>query len=103
MRSFTGHHDLSLDRHQLVLLTVEIPDGFLEQRVELAVLARDAGNRETRALPEIVMVDLGDRGPEAILQICLRGPHVLALALQRSGLREAQLDREDADVTGAHR
>src|SRR5215207_9423752 len=99
MRSFTRHHDLALDRHQLVLLAVEIPDSLLEQRLEVAVLPRDAGNGQPRALPEVMVIDLGDGCTEAVLQVGLCGLHVLALALQRSRLREVQLDREDADVT----
>src|SRR5205085_1849012 len=53
-------------------------------------------------LPEVVVVDLGDRGAEAILELRLRRLDVLALALQRAGVRKVQLDREDADVARAH-
>src|SRR5688572_6770009 len=98
MRSFTGDHHLSLDRHQLELLAVEITDGLLEQRLELAMLPSDAGDGQPRALPELVMVDLGHRRPEAVLQIGLCGLHVLALALQGSRLREVQFDRENAHI-----
>jgi len=62
---------------------------------------RDARNGERGPLPEIVVVDLGDRGAEAIPELCLGRGDVLALPLQRAGLGEMQLDREDADVTGS--
>ena len=39
------------------------------ERLELGMLARRAGHREGRALPEIVVVDLGHRGPEALVQL----------------------------------
>jgi hypothetical protein len=102
IRSFTGHHHFSLDRHELVLLTVQIPDGFLEQRLELAVLSRDAGDRQSCSLPELVMVDLGHGRAETVLQIRFRGLHVLALAFQRARFREVQLDRQYSDVARAH-
>ena len=43
------------------------------------------------------MVDLGDRGAESVLQLRLRGQHVLAFALQRAGFRKVKLGREDRD------
>ena len=96
----TGDHHLALERHQLVLLTVEIANRVLEQVLELPLLACDAGDGQPRALPEVVVIDLGDRGAEAVLELRLRRLDVLALALQRAGFREVQLDREDADVAG---
>jgi len=48
------------------------------------------------------MIDLGDRGSEAILKLGFRGLDVLPLSLQRAGLREVQLDAQDADVASAH-
>jgi hypothetical protein len=66
------------------------------------VVAGDARESQPRALPEVVVVDLGDRGAETVLELRLGRFHVLALALERSTLREVQLGREDPDVTRAH-
>src|SRR5204863_1485266 len=63
-------------------------------------LPRRAREHEPRALPEVVVVDLGDRGTEALLQLRLRRLDVLALALQRPRVGEVQLDREDPHVAG---
>src|SRR5215468_5071596 len=102
MRSVIGGHDHPLGAGHLVLLTVEIPQGIVQQPVELAVLAGHAGDRQPRTLPEVVVVDLGDGRAEAVLQLRLRRLHVLALALERPGLREVEVDGEDADVARAH-
>jgi hypothetical protein len=47
-----------------------------------------------------VVVDLGDGGTEPVRELRLRREHVLALALQRPGLGEVQLRRENRDVAG---
>src|SRR5437588_12239119 len=65
------------------------------------MVARDARERQPGALPELVVVDLGDRRPETLLQLRLRSLDVLALALQRTRLREMELDRENPHITGA--
>ena len=61
-------------------------------------VAGDARDRQRRALPELVMVDLGDRGTEPVLELRLGRLDVLALALERARLREVELDGEDRDV-----
>jgi hypothetical protein len=66
------------------------------------MLARDTGDRQSRALPDIVMVDLGDRGADAVLQLRLRRAEVLPFLLQRVRLREVKVDREDADEAACH-
>ena len=58
--------------------------------------------REARALPELVVVDLRHRGAEAPLELRLDRQQLLALALERAVLGEVQLGGEDADVAGAH-
>src|SRR5438876_522966 len=92
IRSGIGGHDLSLGAHELVLLAVEIPDGFLEELLGFVVLARDAGDSELGTLPEVVVVDLRDGRAEAVLELCLRRLDVLALPLQRARLGKVQLD-----------
>src|SRR4051812_16169008 len=96
------HDDLALRAHELVLLPVEVALGRVEQLLELPVAARDAGDREPRALPQLVVVDLGHRNAEAVLELRLRRLHVLPLPLQRARLREVELDGEDADVAPGH-
>src|SRR5689334_20285498 len=102
MRSLIGIHDRPLHPQQLPFLTGEVALGAVEQLLELSVPARDAGDREPAALPQVVVVDLRDGGAETVLKLRLRGLHVLALALEGAGLREVQFDREDADITRAH-
>ena len=68
---------------------------------ELATAAA-AREREARPLPELMVIDFGDRGSEAILQLCLRRFDVFPLALQRLSLREVQFDAQNADVARAH-
>src|SRR5579859_3054363 len=102
MRSLIRAHDLPLHPDELPFLPVEVTLGAVEELLELGVAARDARNREAGALPELVVVDLGHGGAEALLELGLRRLDVLALALERAGGREVQLDREDADVARAH-
>ena len=48
------------------------------------------------------MVDLRNRRAEAVLELSLRGFHVLALPFERASLGKVQLDAEDADVASPH-
>ena len=66
------------------------------------MIARDAGERQARSLPELVVVDLGDGRAEALLELRLRRLDVFALPFQRARFRKVQLGREDSDVTRAH-
>jgi hypothetical protein len=79
---------------------VEEALGAVKQLVEGADLARSARHDEARTLPEIVVVDLGDRRPEPVLQLRLRRGDVLALSFKRAGLGKVQLYRENSDVAG---
>src|SRR5438067_12418068 len=103
MRSLIERHQIPRPRPDLPFLTVQIPLGLVEQPLGLARLARDAGDGEARALPQLVVVDLGDGRAEAVLQLRLGRPDEPTLALQRARFREMELDREDADVARAHR
>src|SRR3954463_10014403 len=78
MRSFIRDHDLALGARHLVLLPVQEAERAVEQSVELVVLARDTGEGQPCALPELVVVALRHRRAEAILQLRLRGLDVLA-------------------------
>src|SRR5262245_2258644 len=101
IRSVIGPHDAFLHGQELVLLAVEVADRLLEQALGIVVLPRRARDRQARPLPLLVMVDLGHRSAEAVLQLRLRRLDVLALALQRPRLREMELDGEDSDEAGA--
>jgi len=65
---------------------------FVEQTVGLVRLARRDRRRQPAALPEVVVVDLRDRGAEAVLQLRLRRLDVLALSLERACLGKVELD-----------
>ena len=73
-----------------------------EQPLELMVLARDARNGDPGALPEVVVVDLGHRCADAVLQLRLRGTDVVTLLLQRMRVWEVQLAGEHADIAAGH-
>src|SRR5262245_45083602 len=66
MRSVIWRHHLFLRGHELVLLAVEIADSLLQQPLRLPVLAGHARHGEPRALPLLVVVDLGHRRAEAV-------------------------------------
>ena len=85
-------------RAELPLLAGEPALGAVEELLDVPVPAADASERDPRTLPELVVVDLGDGGAEAILQLRLRGADEMPLALQRPRLGEVQLGAEDADV-----
>ena len=54
------------------------------------------------ALPQLLVVDLRDRGAEALVELRLRRLHEPPLPLERAALGEMELDREDADVARRH-
>src|SRR5215208_2946077 len=103
MRSLIERHDLTLDPSELELAPGQEPFGAVEELLELAVLTRDAGKCQPRPLPHVMVVDLRHGRAEALLQLRLRRYDVLPLPLQRRGVREMQLERQDSDVPGAHR
>src|ERR671919_2223891 len=94
--------DVALHRPQLERLAGEVALGPVEEADELVVATRDAGEGQARALPHVVVVDLGHRRAEAPLELRLDGEELLALALERMVLGEVELGRENADVAGAH-
>src|ERR671931_824716 len=92
-RSLIECHELPRAQPELPLLAVQVALRLVEQPFCLPRLARDARHRQAGALPQIVVVDLRDRGTESVLELCLRRAHELALPLQRAGLGEVQVDR----------
>jgi hypothetical protein len=61
--------DLAARRRELELLAVQVALRLVEEALRLPEVARDAGEREPGALPELVVVDLGDGGAEAVLEL----------------------------------
>src|SRR4051794_13091914 len=59
------------------------------QRTQVASHER-SGQR--RALPQVVMIGLGDRGAKTSLQLGLQGQQLLALPLERMLLREVKMN-----------
>src|ERR1051326_1063004 len=96
-----AHHP-ALDVRTLEVLPVQVALRIVEQSFDAAVLPRDAGDGESGALPELVMVDLRDGRPEPLRELGLHRLYELALPLQRAVLGEMQLGREDPDIAGAH-
>src|SRR5712691_1195980 len=70
-RLVTDCHHLALDARNVEILPVEVPLGVVEQPLGLAVFARDTGERDPRALPQLVVVDLRHRRAKAVLQLSL--------------------------------
>ena len=62
----------ALDEGHLPLLPAQPALGLVEEPLDLVVLAGDARHRQARALPHVVVVDLGDRRADAVLQLRLR-------------------------------
>src|SRR5581483_5440702 len=101
MRSLTvvtGCDEQAVTAHEHRFARREPSLGAGGQLLGLVRGPRRAGDGERRTLPEVVVVDLGDRGAEAAAQRVPRRAHVVALALQRAGFGEVQLDGEDRDV-----
>src|SRR5256714_7568711 len=103
IRSGTERHQLPRPRAELPFLAVQIPLRLVQEPLGLTRLPGHARQGQPRALPQVVVVDLGDRGPEAVLQLRLRRPDEAPLALERARLGEVQLDREDSYVARGHR
>jgi len=101
MRALTGAHHLALDEAELPLLRCEEPLGLVEQQLGVAVVARHGRERQPRALPRVVVVDLG-HGRAHVLEPLLGRAQEVALLLQRAAGGEVELAREDADEAGGH-
>src|SRR5579883_191329 len=87
----------------LPLLAAQPALRLVEQALGLVGLARDAGDREAGALPEVVVVDLRDRGADPVAEVVLRRADEVPLLLERARPGEVELDRQHADESGRHR
>ena len=94
-------HERALRSDELPFLPREPALGARSELLGLAGAACDERGGQRAALPDVVVVDLGHRGAEAVLQLRLCRLDVLALALQRARLGEVELDRENRDEAGA--
>ena len=81
-------HDLAFDADELERLPAQVALRAVEEPLELVVTPRDAGEGESRALPDVVVVDLRHRRAEPVLELRLRGADEPPLPLQRACLRE---------------
>ena len=97
-----GIDDEALGERDVPFLSAEPALGVVEQPLELVMLARDAGHGDPSALPDVVVVDLGDGRADAVLELRLRRAEVVALLLQRMRVRKVQLTGEDADESARH-
>jgi len=102
-RSFpfvVGRHECAVGAHELPLLRGEPSFGARREPLGLTRITGDERHRQRTALPELVVVDLGDRRAEAIRELCLRRLDVLSLAFERTCVGEVQLDCENRDEAG---
>jgi hypothetical protein len=94
--------DEAVGESDLPLLAAEPALRFVEEALGLTVLARGARDRESRPLPHVVMVDLGDGRAHPALQLRLGRPKMVALFLQGVRTRKVQLASEDPDEAAGH-
>src|SRR5579862_3734679 len=94
--------DEPLGERDLPLLAAQPPLSRVEQPLGVPVLAGDAGDGDAGALPDVVVVDLGDRGADAALELRLRSAQVVPLLLQRMRGGELELAGQDADEAAGH-
>ena len=85
--------DEAVGERDLPLLPAQPALRLVEQPLDLAMLARDAGDRDPRALPDVVMVDLRNRRADTVLELRLRAAQEVPLLLQRMRRRESAARR----------
>src|SRR3954447_4986472 len=90
----------ALDESSLGELGLHVASQFHARVVNDRRGTAHQSGRQRGALPEVVMVGLGDRRAEAPLQLGLQRDDLLALALEAPVVREVKLDPEDADEGG---
>src|SRR5262249_42527464 len=103
MRSVIGGHQDPARARQLPLLSGEPGRRARGELFRLARLPCRERGRQCAPLPELVMIDLGHRGPETVRELRLRREDMLALAFQRARLWEVELGGEDRDVARPRR
>src|SRR4051812_7729337 len=89
--------DRALDAHAVGELRLHVAAELGARVVDDRRRPPDQRGRERRALPEVVVVGLGDRRTEAPLQLRLQRHDLLPLALQAPVGREVQVDLYETD------
>src|SRR5262249_41231772 len=102
IRSVIGRHHQAVAARQDPVPGGEPPFRPGSKLLRLVRGACSTCDREGSALPQLVVIDLGDARTEAVAEVVLRGAHEVALALQGRRFGEVELDREDGDETRAH-
>ena len=99
----SGAITLALERAGLVGAGDDHALGLVEPLAERGRVPIDDRERQARALPQLVVVDLGDRGARPSLEIALQRQQLAPLALERCAFGKMQIEAEDAHVAGCHR
>jgi hypothetical protein len=71
---------------------------IVRRALEGPEVAPDQHGGQRGPLPEVVMVGLGDRRAEALLELGLHGKQFLALAFERPVVWEMQVDLDESQV-----
>jgi hypothetical protein len=95
---FVRRHETALESHPIGVLRQDVALEVVRRPPQRSRVAPRERGRERGALPEIVMIGLGDRGAEAPLKLSLEREQLLPLVLQRMPLGEVKVDRDEDDV-----
>jgi hypothetical protein len=79
-------------------LRLDVALELLHCALERPGVATDEAGGERRALPERVVIGLGDRRAKATLKLRLERQQLLALPLERSVLGEVQMNLNDGEI-----
>src|SRR4051812_38629277 len=94
--------DRSLDAHPVRKTGFQIARHPVGGLLEVRDRAAGQGRGQRRALPRVLVVDLGHRQVELLTQIRLHGAQLRALGLETVRFREVQVDDQDGEVAVAH-
>src|SRR5687767_2877639 len=101
MKSLVGGHHGSFNADTLRKLPVEPAFNPVGADLDVRRGAPDDRRGERRSLPKVVMVGLGDRRAEPLMELRLDRLQLLPLSLEAPVLREVQVDLENGGVTQA--
>src|SRR5688500_7542249 len=97
MKSLVGGHHGSLDTDTLGEVPVEPAFNPVGAGCNVVGGPADQRRGERGALPELVLIGLGDRRAEAVVELSLHRLKLLALALERAVVGEVEVHLEDGD------
>src|SRR5688572_28421881 len=98
LKSLVGGHHSSFNADTLRKLPVQPPFNPVRARLDVGHGPPDDRRGESGALPQIVMIGLGDRGAEPLVELSLHRLQLLPLSLEAPVLREVQVNLEDRGV-----